>query len=499
MSSARTWVAAAVVACLASIPAHADKLGFDPHSVYQVPRGAAPASGPADAPITIVAWSDFACGFCYRVQPTLAALDELYPGQIRWVHRTLPLDEDQTITAEAALAAGAQGAFVPMSDRMYSVAGRLDRAGVELVARELGLDMVRFRADLDTHAYRAQIQADEDDAKKLGLTGTPAFFINGRPIHGNQPLKVFVDTIDEELARATSTGGGYDALVGVGKATADVPGGTEHPEFSLDPNTAYKMGLGLPGHQLGPATALVTIVVWSDFQCPFCARSAPVLRDLRQKFGDDVRIVFRHLAMTAHRKAQLAAEAAIAAAQQGKFWAFHDRIWAQFGSLDRADLEAFAKDVGLDMAAFTGALDDRRYHDLVVTEGAMAMATGVDGTPTMFVNGQPVVGSRDLPTMEKIVQAHLDRARAAVAAGLAGGDLYALVMSSAIGAERADPSRIPDVAGITLSQRTDERGRSVAAACRQRDGKRAAELARGLPTTVHARVAAVCAVAGVEL
>jgi len=491
--------AALLVVTALGATAHADKLGFDPGTIYQVPRGAAPASGPADAPITIVGWSDFACGFCYRVQTTLATLDELYPGMIRWVHRTLPLDEDQTITAEASLAAEAQGAYIPMSDRLYAVAGRVDRAGVELIAHELGLDMVRFRADLDTHVYRAKIQQDEDDAKKLGLTGTPAFFINGRPIHGNQPLKVFVDTIDEELTRARATSGGYDALVAVGKPSADVPGGTEHAEFSLDSNTTYRMGLGLPGHQLGKDSALVTIVVWSDFQCPFCARSAPVLQQLHAKFGDDIRIVFRHLAMTAHRKAQLAAEAAIAAADQGKFWAFHDRVFAQFGSLDRADLEVFAKDAGLDMAKFDAALDDRRYHDLVITEGGTAMAMGVDGTPTMFVNGQPVIGSRDIAAMETIVQAHLDRARAAVTAGLGAGDIYALVMSSAIGIERSDPSRVPDVAGITIAPRPEDRVRSIAAACRQRDAKRATELARGLSGVVHTRVSAVCATAGIDL
>jgi protein-disulfide isomerase len=479
--------------------AHAEKLGFDPASVYRVPRGAAPASGPIDAPITIVSWSDHACGFCYRVQPTLAALEELYPGMIRTVHRVLPLDEDQTITAEAALAAAAQGAFVPMNDRLYAVAGRVDRAGVELFARELGLDMVRFRADLDTRAFRAQILADEDDAQKLGLTGTPAFFINGRPIHGNQPLKVFADTIDEELARAHATSGGYDALVGTGKPSADVPGGTEHPEFTLDPNTSYRMGLGLPGHQLGPDAALVTIVVWSDFECPFCQRAAPVLQQLRARFGDDLRIVFRHLAMTSHRKAQLASEAAIAAADQGKFWAFHDRIFGQFGSLDRADLETFAKDIGLDMATFNAALDDRRYHDLVIAEGATAMAAGVDGTPTMFINGQPVVGAREYSKMETVVKAHLDRARSAVAAGLGAKDIYALVMSDAIGVERSDPSRIPDVAGITIAPRPEDRVRSIAAACRMRDKKRAADLARGLAPALRTRVSAVCATAGIDL
>ncbi len=136
-------------------PARAERLGFDPAVVYKVPRGDAPASGPSDAPVTIVAWSDYLCQYCNRVQATLDHLARLYPGQLRWVHRTLPLDPDNTLGAEAALAADAQGRFRPMNDRLFALGGQADRAAVELIARELGLDMVRFRADLDRHAYRA--------------------------------------------------------------------------------------------------------------------------------------------------------------------------------------------------------------------------------------------------------------------------------------------------------------------------------------------------------
>src|SRR4051812_10873584 len=198
---------------LVAAAAHADRLGFDPRTVYKVPRGEAPANGPADAPVTIVAWSDYACAYCNRVQGTLDHLAQLYPGQLRWVHRTLPLDDDNTLAPEAALAAAAQGRFRPMNDRLYALGGRVDRATVELVARELGLDMVRFRADLDGRAYRASIAADMADAGALGVLGTPTFFVNGRPIHGNQPLSVFVEIVDQELARAAKHPGGYDALV----------------------------------------------------------------------------------------------------------------------------------------------------------------------------------------------------------------------------------------------------------------------------------------------
>src|SRR5690349_16598104 len=145
-ASAILWLAAAS-------PARADRAGFDPQAVYKVPRGEAPANGPADAPVTIVAWSDYACAYCNRVQGTLDHLARLYPGQLRWVHRTLPLDDDNTLGPEAALAAAAQGRFRPMNDRLFGLGGRVDRATVELLARELGLDMVRFRADLDTRLH----------------------------------------------------------------------------------------------------------------------------------------------------------------------------------------------------------------------------------------------------------------------------------------------------------------------------------------------------------
>src|SRR5690606_9306965 len=115
-------------------------------------------------------------------------------------------------------------------------------------------------------------------------------FINGRPVHGNQPLRVFAEVVDQELARAepvraTKPADLYEALVGSGRAQADTPD-VDHAEVELDPNTGYRVGVGLPGHQLGPDDAPVTIIEWSDFECPYCARNAPVLAHVRKKYGD---------------------------------------------------------------------------------------------------------------------------------------------------------------------------------------------------------------------
>jgi protein-disulfide isomerase len=476
--------------------ASAEKLEFDPASIYKVPQGSGPSDGPADAPVTIVVWSDHSCGYCIRAQVTIDLLSRLYPGQLRFVHRTLPLDEDNTIAAEAALAAGAQGAFRPMSDRLYNVHGKVDRPAVELMARELGLDMLRFRAALDTRQYRTQIAADVKDATALGITGTPVFFVNGRAISGNQPLKVFAETVDAELARAK--GSTYEALVAQGKPKADVPD-VERSSDELDLKKTYKMGLGLPGHQLGPDDALVTIVVWGDFQCPFCAKMAPIVEAVRVKYGAQVRVIYRHLAMAFHKKAALAAEAAVAAAEQGKFWPYHDALWAGFGNLDRADLEQFAMIAGLDMTRFRAALDDRRHHDAVMAESGAALALGVDGTPTAFINGKPIVGSKDVATVSKLVEEQLAQAKSVVAGGIPAKDYYAVVMSGATGFDRADPSTIPDVSSMRVALRADDRSRAVAAACRRRDARRAAELAAGLAGEARRYAVRVCAASAIDL
>lgn len=481
-----------------------DRLSFDPQAVYKIPLGRSPSVGPADAPVTIVAWSDYACGYCNRVQDTLDRLARLYPGQLRFVHRTLPLDDDNTIAAEAALAAAAQGRFLPMHARMFALHGRVDRAEVELIARELGLDMIRFRAELDTGAEKPALAADIADARAIGVTGTPTFFVNGRPVHGAQSLRVFATIVDEELARAapvaaTHPADLYAALVASGRPAADAPPETMNEITQLDANGDYRVGLGLPGHQLGPDTAPVTIVEWSDFQCPYCQRAAPVLAHVQQKYGDQVRIVYRHYALRFHRDAMLAAEAGVAAAEQGKFWPFHDQVFIHFGQLTRTDLEGFAQTIGLDMVRFRAALDDRRYHDAVVAEGAAGEALGVDGTPTLFINGTPVVGMRDIATFDKLVDIHLDIARTAIARGLPPTDVYALVMSMARGDERADPSTIPSSRAIHIEMRPDDRGRAVAAACRRHDRARALQLAAPLAGEPKQRAAAVCTGEGIDL
>jgi protein-disulfide isomerase len=501
-------IAVTLATLAGAAPARADDGPFfDPAATYAVPLGAAPTRGPADAPVTIVEFSDFSCKYCNRAQRVVEHLERRYAGQIRWVFRHLPLDYDDPLAAEASLAAHAQGRFWPMHDRLFAIHGRIDRAAVELIAADLGLDLTRFRGDLDSRAHRAAIDDDVAAAVALGVEGTPVFFVNGRPLIGSQSLGVFTRVVDEELARAAALVADgavparvYEHLTADGKPTAD---GTVEESYArpvLDPLATYRVGTGLDGHALGPDDALVTVVEWSDFECPYCARNAPTIARLRAEYPDDVRVVFRHLPLPGHPHAQLAAEAAVAAAAQGQFWPFHDRLFAAQDRLTRADLEAIAADLGLDLPAFRAALDERRHHAAVADDAAAGATLGVEGTPTMFVNGSPIEGAAAWDQVKLIVEARLDEARSLVARGVDRRDVYSVIMGAAGGAERGDPSRMPRAQSVgQLELMADDRHDAVTAACRGRDAARAGAMAGRLKGARRDNARQTCAAYGIDL
>ncbi len=492
-------------ALIAPAPAHAGRLGFDPATVYAVPLGEASRRGPDDALITIVEFSDFTCGHCNRAQRSLEQVERLFPGQIRWVFRHYPLDQETgTLPAEASAAAGLQGKFWPMHDRLFAVRGQVDRTATELYAAELGLDLARFRADLDSGAARAIVTHDWTDGRRLGLSGTPTFFVNGRPLLGARGVSSFVAMIEEELPRARAaaatarrTGDLHAALTVGGVASAD----TADPAVfgvRLEPSRSYRIGLGLPGHATGPDDALVTVVIWSDFECPYCARmTAPLVR-LRKDRAATVRVVYRHMPLAGHPHADLAAEAAVVAGRAGKFWAFHDQVFALMGTpLTRPVLLEAARAAGVDPAEVAAALDDHRHRDLVLAEAAAAAALGASGTPTVFINGMPAAGALGYDRLLELVDGQLAASKELVARGVPPADVYGVIGLAADATEPGDPRRLPRPGSVHIEMGPLEREASVIAACRAGDADGARALAGGRAPSGDAR--GFCGDVGVDL
>ena len=177
-----------------------------PPPVYraEVPFTGAPFRGTEKAPVTVVKFEDFQCPYCKTVQPTFNDLLKRYDGKLRIVHKDLPLEAihpQARQSAEAARCAGEQGKFWEYHDKLYSYSPKLNAEELKSYAKEVGLDVASFDQCFTSGKYRAAVQKDLNDGAQLGLTGTPAFFINGREISGAQPLEAFAGIIDEELAQ----------------------------------------------------------------------------------------------------------------------------------------------------------------------------------------------------------------------------------------------------------------------------------------------------------
>jgi protein-disulfide isomerase len=157
----------------------------------------------------------------------------------------------------------------------------------------------------------------------------------------------------------------------------------------------------------GKDDARITIVEFSDFQCPYCARALPAVKAVEEEFAGRVRVVWKHLPLAMHSNAMPAALAAEAARQQGKFWEMHDRLFAGQQALSDAAYAEHAKALGLDVARFEAARKDPATRARVEEDAKAAARAGVNGTPTFVVDGEAVVGSGAL---KDAVKRHLDKA-----------------------------------------------------------------------------------------
>jgi protein-disulfide isomerase len=157
----------------------------------------------------------------------------------------------------------------------------------------------------------------------------------------------------------------------------------------------------------GPANAKVQIVEFSDFQCPFCSRAASVVHQIKEKYGSRVRFTFRQFPLPMHPNAHDAAEAALAANTQGKFWEFHDKLFEHQKQLDRAGLEEQAKESGLNLVSFKKALDDHKFAAAVDADVKLGEQVQVQGTPSMFINGARVADPTSFEAVSELIEAAL--------------------------------------------------------------------------------------------
>ncbi|MBP7291721.1 MAG: thioredoxin domain-containing protein [Nannocystaceae bacterium] len=397
-------------------------------------RGDEPTRGASEPLVTIVEFADYQCPYCAQAAGPLDDVVADYDEDVRLIYKHYPLTSHPKAqpAARAAWAALQQGKFWEMHAWLFEHKAELD--GLEGEVRGLGLDVARFMQDMGSDASAKAVDDDQQAGGRLGVSGTPAFFVNGHRYAGKMNAAQWRSVIEAELDAAEQVersgvprAGVYEAMMKDALARDDRSKGDGG---GLDPNAHYRVPAdGRPA--LGPADALVTVVVFSDFQCPFCSRFAGVMHQLVEKHPD-VRVVFRNLPLPMHPRAREAAKAALAADRQGQFWAMHDAFFAAQERLgDDGDFAEFAREIGLDVQRFTADMADAALDTRIEEDEALAHAFGIGGTPQSFVNGRAVRGAQPLEVYERVIEEERAGAQKLIEGGIPREQVFAAIMDHA--------------------------------------------------------------------
>jgi protein-disulfide isomerase len=376
--------------------------------VWAVPVGTAPARGPSDAPVTIVEFGDFQCGFCVRAEKTLAQIRASYAEQVRFVWRDdpLPFHENAGAAAEFAREARAElgdAGFWAAHDALLDAHGDIGSSALGATARRLNLDTAKAARAIAEDRYQDGIDDDLELADDVGAEGTPTFFVNGHRIVGAEPFETWKPILDAEIAHAravVAAGTPKDAVY-----ETMIRGG----QLAPDPRVVK---IDVPGlaPTRGDPTAPVVIQEFADFECPYCFRAEDSLARLLARYPKRVRLVWRDLPLPMHAHAELAAEAASEAKRQkgnAGFWAMHDKLLGHQGfphGLEKEALVRYASEIGLDVPAFEKALDSRQHAAEVTLDAKAAASVDIHSTPAFVVGGYVLEGAQPLVRFRKWMQ-----------------------------------------------------------------------------------------------
>jgi protein-disulfide isomerase len=384
-----------------------------------------PVSGNSDALVTIVEFSDFQCPFCARVGETLDELRRVFgPDELRlvWKNYPLPFHDQARPAADAAMtvfALGGADAFWKFHDLVFANQRELSAENYVRWAVMAGIDGAKFETELSLRRHAGKTDEDVALATRLGIRGTPVFRINGVPLMGAQPLGSFKTIIDAQLAAAkalVSSGTPVSQVYNVlsAKNAEAVPAEVERDTPEPEDTAIWPVPVAKSDPTRGSADAAVTLVLFSDFQCPFCKRVEGTLDALEQKYGTDLRIVWKDYPLPFHDRAVPAAVLArVALAKKGTkgFWQAHRALFEGQEDLDDGALKAIAKGLGLPWSEIQKAIADRRFKDVFKESEDLAKTLKVSGTPCAFVNGYRVAGAVPVEKFVEVIDAQLAKRR----------------------------------------------------------------------------------------
>jgi protein-disulfide isomerase len=277
--------------------------------------------------------------------------------------------------------------------------------------RRAALDAIIADALLAEAAKKKGVTAEAYEVEEVGKRVKPVtdgdvttfYQANINQMQG-RPLEVMSPAINRFLTEQRRVEARQALITELRKAGPDV-------RVLIDP-PRRDVAIETSDPSLGRTSAPITLIEFSDFQCPFCQRVAPTLKKLRDTYGDKVRIVWKDFPLTQiHPQAFKAGEAAHCAGDQGKYWEYHDRLFANQQQLQPDDLKKHATELGLDPAAFNACLDTSKYGERVRDGVAQGQRLGVNSTPTIYINGRMLSGAQPYETFVSVIDEELSRGK----------------------------------------------------------------------------------------
>jgi protein-disulfide isomerase len=390
--------------------------------------GSEPIWGTRNAPLTWVLFGDLECPHTRRAWRALEVAKLTFGDDLRIVFRHRPLREHPNALDAARVLAGLSREHGPLA--FFDVLHRISRDEASLTPEHLQtvLNAAGYGGSKLSELARvgdAAVRSDLQLAGQFAVKSTPFSFLNGQPVDGERaPAELERLLLDERRSATWSLAAGVSpaALYGTRTSSNLIGVGEQAASRVCAPVGASPVR--------GPVDALVTVVEFSDFECPFCRQAEPTLHKLLDRFPKDVRLVWKNYPLPQHKNARLLANFAADASARGSsvgFWAVHDALFAHQEELDDGALGELAGKAGLDgalllISAHAGVHDAAIHADM-----ALAQKLGVKGTPTFFVNGRRVQGALALDQFEALIQEELKSGQRIVAHGVARKDVYGLV------------------------------------------------------------------------
>ncbi len=399
----------------------------DAHAVMPV-LGTEPIWGTRRAPLTWVLFGDLDCPHTRRAWRALAAVKAGFGDDLRIVFRHRPLREHPNAFDAARVLAGLSKSRGSLA--FFDVLDRISRDDASLTPEHLQavLTLAGYGSESLTQLARAgepAVLADLQLAGQFAVKSTPFSFLNGQPVDGERAPAELERLLNDEHRSATwslASGVAADALYSTRTSSNLIGVGESAAARVCAPLTTSPMR--------GAPDALVTVVEFADFECPFCARAEPALRTLLERYPKTLRVVWKNYPLPQHKNARLLANFAADANARGSstaFWAVHDALFAHQNALDDNTLGELAGKAGLDGALLLIAARAGVHDAEIQSDIAVGQKLGVNGTPVFFINGRRVQGALGLEQFDALIQEELKSAQRIVARGVPKKDVYGLL------------------------------------------------------------------------